>query len=165
MYFIPSMTSPIVVQVVEQDPAVTEFRYIRDGLRNVNGPQGLPLTKPPYGRISALDLDTGEYQWVRANAQGIRQQIIDMGIADPGPVGVVNVAPLLVTKSLLFQAINDGIPVLRAMDKTTGETIADFDLPAIPQGAPMTYMIDGKQYISIASGGGSDAKLITLSLP
>ena len=165
MYFIPSVTSPIVVQVVEQDPAVTEFRYIRDGLRNVNGPQGLPLTKPPYGRISALDLDTGEYQWVRANAQGIRQQIIDMGIADPGPVGVVNVAPLLVTKSLLFQAINDGIPVLRAMDKTTGETIADFDLPAIPQGAPMTYMIDGKQYISIASGGGSDAKLITLSLP
>ncbi|MCH2347816.1 MAG: pyrroloquinoline quinone-dependent dehydrogenase [Pseudomonadales bacterium] len=165
MYFIPSVTSPIVVQVVEQDSAVTEFRYIRDGLRNVNGPQGLPLTKPPYGRISALDLDTGEYQWVRANAQGIRQQIIDMGIADPGPVGVVNVAPLLVTKSLLFQAINDGIPVLRAMDKTTGETIADFDLPAIPQGAPMTYMIDGKQYISIASGGGSDAKLITLSLP
>ena len=165
MYFIPSVTSPIVVQVVEQDPAVTEFRYIRDGLRNVNGPQGLPLTKPPYGRISALDLDTGEYQWVRANAQGIRQQIIDMGIADPGPVGVVNVAPLLVTKSLLFQAINDGIPVLGAMDKTTGETIADFDLPAIPQGAPMTYMIDGKQYISIASGGGSDAKLITLSLP
>ena len=165
MYFIPSVTSPIVVQVVEQDPAVTEFRYIRDGLRNVNGPQGLPLTKPPYGRISALDLDTGEYQWVRANAQGIRQQIIDMGIADPGPVGVVNVAPLLLTKSLLFQAINDGIPVLRAMDKTTGETIADFDLPAIPQGAPMTYMIDGKQYISIASGGGSDAKLITLSLP
>lgn len=165
MYFIPSVTSPIVVQVVEQDPAVTEFRYIRDGLRNVNGPQGLPLTKPPYGRVSALDLDTGEYQWVRANAQGIRQQIIDMGIADPGPVGVVNVAPLLVTKSLLFQAINDGIPVLRAMDKTTGETIADIDLPAIPQGAPMTYMIDGKQYISIASGGGSDAKLITLSLP
>ena len=165
MYFIPSVTSPIVVQVVEQDPAVTEFRYIRDGLRNVNGPQGLPLTKPPYGRVSALDLDTGEYRWVRANAQGIRQQIIDMGIADPGPVGVVNVAPLLVTKSLLFQAINDGIPVLRAMDKTTGETIADIDLPAIPQGAPMTYMIDGKQYISIASGGGSDAKLITLSLP
>ena len=165
MYFIPSVTSPIVVQVVEQDPAVTEFRYIRDGLRNVNGPQGLPLTKPPYGRVSALDLDTGEYQWVRANAQGIRQQIIDMGIADPGPVGVVNVAPLLVTKSLLFQAINDGTPVLRAMDKTTGETIADIDLPAIPQGAPMTYMIDGKQYISIASGGGSDAKLITLSLP
>ena len=165
MYFIPSVTSPIVVQVVEQDPAVTEFRYIRDGLRNVNGPQGLPLTKPPYGRVSALDLDTGEYQWVRANAQGIRQQIIDMGIADPGPVGVVNVAPLLVTKSLLFQAINDGTPVLRAMDKTTGETIADIDLPGIPQGAPMTYMSDGKQYISIASGGGSDAKLITLSLP
>lgn len=165
MYYIPSVSSPIVVQLIEQDPAETEFRYVRNGIRNVNGPQGLPITKPPYGRISAVDLDTGEYQWVRANAEGIRQQIIDMGIDDPGPVGVVNVAPLLVTKSLLFQAITDGVPVLRAMDKASGETVAEFDLPAIPQGAPMSYMVDGKQYISIASGGGADAMLVTLALP
>jgi quinoprotein glucose dehydrogenase len=165
MYYIPSVSSPIVAQLIEQDLAETEFRYVRNGIRNVNGPQGLPITKPPYGRISAVDLDTGEYHWVRANAEGIRQQIIDMGIDDPGPVGVVNVAPLLVTKSLLFQAITDGVPVLRAMDKASGETVAEFELPAIPQGAPMSYMVDGKQYISIASGGGADAMLVTLALP
>ena len=165
MYYIPSVTSPIVVQLIEQDRAVTEFRYVRDGIRNVDGPQGLPITKPPYGRISAVNLDTGDYVWVRANAEGIRQRLIDMGIADPGPVGVTNIAPLLVTKSLLFQAITDGEPVLRAMDKQTGETVYDFYLPAIPQGAPMTYMIDGKQYISVASGGGADASLVTVALP
>ncbi len=165
MYYIPSVSSPIVAQLIEQDLAETEFRYVRNGIRNVNGPQGLPITKPPYGRISAVDLDTGEYHWVRANAEGIRQQIIDMGIDDPGPVGVVNVAPLLVTKSLLFQAITDGVPVLRAMDKASGEAVAEFELPAIPQGAPMSYMVDGKQYISIASGGGADAMLVTLALP
>ena len=165
LYYIPSVTSPIVVQLIEQDRAVTEFRYVRDGIRNVDGPQGLPITKPPYGRISAVNLDTGDYAWVRANAEGIRHRLIDMGIADPGPVGVTNIAPLLVTKSLLFQAITDGEPVLRAMDKQTGETVYDFYLPAIPQGAPMTYMIDGKQYISVASGGGADASLVTVALP
>ena len=102
---------------------------------------------------------------MRPNAEGIRQQIIEMGIADPGPVGVPTVAPLMVTKTLLFQAITDGIPVLRAMDKATGETIADIPLPAIPQGAPMTYMVDGKQYIAINCGGGADARMVTLSLP
>ena len=165
MYYIPSVTSPIVIQLVANNPTETDFVYMRGGIRNVNGPSGLPITKPPYGRISAVNLNTGEYEWVRANAEGIRQQIIDMGIPDPGPVGVVNLAPLLVTKTLLFQAITDGVPILRAMNKATGETIAEIELPAIPQGAPMTYMVDGKQYIAISSGGGADAKMVTLSLP
>ncbi|MFL2855173.1 MAG: pyrroloquinoline quinone-dependent dehydrogenase [Pseudohongiellaceae bacterium] len=165
MYYIPSVTSPIVIQLVANNPTETDFVYMRGGIRNVNGPRGLPITKPPYGRISAVNLNTGEYEWVRANAEGIRQQIIDMGIPDPGPVGVVNLAPLLVTKTLLFQAITDGVPILRAMNKATGETIAEIELPAIPQGAPMTYMVDGKQYIAISCGGGADAKMVTLSLP
>ncbi|MBS24467.1 MAG: pyrroloquinoline quinone-dependent dehydrogenase [Gammaproteobacteria bacterium] len=165
MYYIPSVTSPIVIQLVANNSTETEFAYMRGGIRNVNGPRGLPITKPPYGRISAINLNTGEYEWVRANAEGIRQQIIDMGIPDPGPVGVVNIAPLLVTKTLLFQAITDGVPILRAMDKATGETIAEIELPAIPQGAPMTYMVDGRQYIAISCGGGADAKIVTLSLP
>ena len=165
MYYIPSVTSPIVIQLVENNPSETEFAYMRGGTRNVNGPRGLPITKPPYGRVSAVNLNTGEYEWVRANAEGIRQQIIDMGIDDPGPVGVATVAPILVTKALLFQAITDGVPMLRAMDKATGATIAEIELPSIPQGAPMTYMLDGKQYIAISCGGGSDAKMVTLSLP
>ena len=164
MYYIPSVTSPIVIQLEENNPADTQFAYQRGGVRTISGPQGLPLTKPPYGRISALNLNTAEYDWIRPNAEGIRQQIIDLGIEDPGPVGVPVVAPLMVTKTLLFQAITDGAPILRAMDKESGETIAEIELPGIPQGAPMTYMLDGKQFIAIACGGGSDARLISLAL-
>ena len=79
-------------------------------------------------------------------------------------MGVPVVAPLMVTKTLLFQAITDGAPILRAIDKESGETIAEIELPGIPQGAPMTYMLDGKQFIAIACGGGSDARLISLAL-
>ena len=165
MYYIPSVTSPIVIQLEENKPSDTQFAYQRGGIRTISGPQGLPLTKPPYGRISALNLNTAEYDWVRPNAEGIRQQIIGLGIKDPGPVGAPVVAPLMVTKTLLFQAITDGVPLLRAMDKATGETIAEIQLPGIPQGAPMTYMLDGKQFIAIACGGGSDARLISLALP
>ena len=165
MYYIPSVTSPIVIQLEENNPSDTQFAYQRGGVRTISGPQGLPLTKPPYGRISALNLNTAEYDWVRPNGEGIRQQIIALGIEDPGPVGVPIVAPLMVTKTLLFQAITDGVPLLRAMDKATGETIAEIELPGIPQGAPMTYMLDGKQFIAIACGGGSDARLISLALP
>ena len=165
MYYIPSVTSPIVIQLEENNPADSQFAYQRGGVRTISGPQGLPLTKPPYGRISALNLNTAEYDWIRPNAEGIRQQIIDLGIEDPGPVGVPVVAPLMVTKTLLFQAITDGVPLLRAMDKATGDTIAEIELPGIPQGAPMTYMLDGKQFIAIACGGGSDARLISLALP
>ena len=165
MYYIPSVTSPIVIQLEENNPSDTQFAYQRGGVRTISGPQGLPLTKPPYGRISALNLNTAEYDWVRPNGEGIRQQIIGLGIEDPGPVGVPIVAPLMVTKTLLFQAITDGVPLLRAMDKATGETITEIELPGIPQGAPMTYMLDGKQFIAIACGGGSDARLISLALP
>ncbi|HAT27663.1 MAG TPA: pyrroloquinoline quinone-dependent dehydrogenase [Gammaproteobacteria bacterium] len=165
IFYIPAINNPIVVQLIEQDPAITEFRYVRQGITSISGPLGLPLTKPPYGKISAIDLNSGDYLWERANAEGIREQIIALGLADPGPVGITSFAPLLVTKSLLFQAITDGVPVLRAMDKQNGETIYQVELPAIPQGAPMTYMIDGTQYIAVAAGGGADAKLLALALP
>ena len=99
------------------------------------------------------------------NGEGRRQAIIDMGIPDPGPVGLTSFVTTLVTKSLLFVAITDGTPKLKALDKVTGETIYEVELPGIPQGSPMSYMIDGKQYISIAAGGGNDASLITLALP
>ncbi|MDP6415059.1 MAG: pyrroloquinoline quinone-dependent dehydrogenase, partial [Gammaproteobacteria bacterium] len=119
----------------------------------------------PYGRVSAVNLNTGEYEWVVPNGEGIRQALIDRGIADPGPVGVMTFVTVLVTKSLLFIAMTDGVPMLKAMDKATGEILHEVELPAFPQGSPMTYMIDGKQYISIASGGGSNASLVTLALP
>ena len=166
LFYIPSASAPIVVQLVEADPEKSNLNYVRGGASSVGGPQGLPLTKPPYGRITAINLNTGEHEWMVPHGEGIRQQIIDMGILDPGPVGGNSRTGPVLTKTLLFVAQSDGPRnLLRAFDKATGEIIHEMDLPLPPSGTPMTYMVDGKQYLSIAVGGGQSAQLVTLSLP
>ena len=142
--------------------------YVRGGDRSVAGPRQLPLTKPPYGRITAINLNSGDHAWVVPHGEGIRQRIIDMGILDPGPVGTVDNAgpgPLL-TKTLLFMAQRDGDRnLLRAFNKASGEIIHELDLPLPPTGTPMSYIVDGKQYVTIAVGGGQDARLISMAVP
>ena len=168
MYYIPSASGPIVVQIVEARRGREEMQYVRGGARSVGGPQELPLTKPPYGRITAVDLNRGENVWIIPHGEGIRQQIIDKGILDPGPVGTVDNAgpgPLL-TRTLLFMAQRDNDRnLIRAINKTTGQIIHEYELPLPPTGTPMSYMVDGKQYISIALGGAGDARVVALSLP
>lgn len=168
MYYVPSASGPIVVQLIEARRGREEMRYVRGGARSVAGPQELPLTKPPYGRITAIDLNSGDNAWVIPHGEGIRQQIIDMGILDPGPVGTVDNAgpgPLL-TKTLLFMAQSDnGRNLLRAFDKASGEIVHEVELPLPPTGTPMSFLVDGKQYITLALGGGGSASLITLALP
>ena len=89
-----------------------------------------------------------------------------MGIPDPGPVGSGHASPLL-TKSLIFiPAFDAGRSLLRALDKATGKTIHETELPMRPTGPAITYMVNGKQYISMAAmAGRKDAKLVTLGLP
>ena len=166
IYYIPSASAPIVVQLADADPADSNLVYRRGRENSVAGPQGLPLTKPPYSRITAINLNTGEHVWMVPHGEGVRQRIIDMGILDPGPVGSQSRTGPLLTKTLLFIAQRDGDRnLLRAFNKATGAIITEIDLPLPPAGTPMTYLVDGRQYVSIAVGGGADAKLITLALP
>ena len=166
LFYIPSATIPIVVQLQEADPEKSNLRYVRGGAMNVGGPQGLPLTQPPYGRIVATNLNSGEQEWMIPHGEGIRQKIIDMGILDPGPVGGPSRTGPLLTKTLLFVAqVDNGRNLLRAFDKATGVVVHEIELPLPPQGSPMTYAVKGQQYLSIAIGGGPDSRLFTLSLP
>ena len=166
LYYVPSASGPIVVQLTEADPSESNLIYRRGGARSVSGPQGLPLTKPPYGRITAIDMNSGDHRWVIPHGQGIRQEIIEKGIIDPGPVGSTHrVGPVLTETLLFFAQIDGDRNLLRAFDKSNGAVIYEYELPLAPQGTPMTYMIDGKQYITIAVGGRQDARLISLSLP
>ena len=143
-----------------------EMGYVRGGPLGVAGPGGLPLIKPPYGRITAIDLNTGDHRWMVPHGQGPRQQIIEMGVIDPGPVGSNSRTGPVLTPSLLFVAQQDNErSLIRGFDKSTGDIIAEIDLPLPPSGTPMTYMVDGIQYLSIAVGGGTDSRLVTLSLP
>jgi quinoprotein glucose dehydrogenase len=164
--YVPSATGPIVVQLVEPEEGTSDFDFVRGGVTSVNGPQGLPLTKPPYSRITAIDLNTGDHVWVAPHGEGPRQRIIDLGIPDPGPVGSASRTGPVLTKTLLFIAQQDGgRSVMRAFDKQTGAVVHEFDLPSVPTATPMTYMAGGKQYIAIALGGGTASTLVSYALP
>ena len=84
--FVPSRTAPISVRLEEADPERSDFRYMR-GRSGLRGPQGLPLVKPPYSRLTAIDLKTGELAWQVPLGDGLRQRLMDMGVRDPGPLG------------------------------------------------------------------------------
>jgi quinoprotein glucose dehydrogenase len=166
MMFIPSFSAPRFVRLRKPEEGESDFGYIRDRSFTVDGPQGLPLIKPPYARITAIDLNTGEHRWMVPHGEGIRQRLINMGLADPGPVGSFGRNGPLVTRSLLFVAQLDGSrPLIRSYDKQTGDVLSELDLPLPPMGTPMSYMIDGKQFVVVAVGAGPDTRLLALSLP
>ena len=167
--FVPSTTNPIVVALAEADPAQSDFNYRRGRPNGVRGPQGLPLVKPPYSRLTAIDLTTGEFAWQVPLGDGPRQRLIEMGVSDPGPLGGARFTGPLVTKTLLFLGLNDRRggqdPVFAAFDKATGEIVRSVEIPTGLTGTPMTYMAGGKQYIVAAFGSGAEAGLIALALP
>lgn len=166
LLYIPSVTGPMVVTLKEGNPDETNFRYVRSSaVTRIQGPRGLPLTKPPYGRVTAIDMATGEHRWMVPHGDGPRQKVIDAGVEDPGPLGGRGTGPL-VTPTLLFLAQSDNERhLLRAFDKASGTIVAEVELPAAPFGTPMTYEYKSRQYIVIASGMGDDTKLVALALP
>ncbi len=138
--------------------------------------QGLPLVKPPYGRISAIDLHKGEMLWQVAHGEtpdNIRNHPALKGVAIPrtGRQGRIGT---LVTKSLVIAGeggvftLPDGRrgAMLRAYDKRTGQDAGSIYMPAPQTGSPMTYMLNGRQYIVVAiSGQNFPGELIAFRLP
>ena len=177
MLYVPSVTAPMLVWLRQPDPAVSNFRYVRGGGTNawIDGPKGLPLVKPPWGRITAIDLNTGEHVWMMPNGPGPRDHLALQDLALPWLGAPGRAAPLL-TKTLLF--LGDGSPSLvvipphgggkmfRAYDKQTGRVLWQTELPAGTSGAPMTYLHEGKQYIVVAvSDHDHEGELVALALP
>jgi quinoprotein glucose dehydrogenase len=135
---------------------------------------GLPIFKPPYGRITAIDMNRGEHAWMVANGDGLRNHPLLAGL-DVGPLGVPGRAAPLVTSTLLFIAEGSDAVIgttedmwglgFRAYDKATGAVIWKTELDAGATAAPMTYMHEGTQYIVMAIGGnGREAEWIALAL-
>ena len=137
--------------------------------------QGLPIVKPPYGSISAISLDKGEVLWQIAHGDtpdSVRNHPALKGLDIPrtGQAGIIGT---LVTKTLLIageaQMTTGGHvrgALLRAYDKTTGKDAGAVLMPAQQSGSPMTYMLNGKQYIVVAVGGGNyPGELLAFRLP
>jgi quinoprotein glucose dehydrogenase len=140
--------------------------------------QGLPLVKPPYGVLTAIDVNRGEILWQVPHGDtpdNIRNHPMLKGMTIPktGQAGTSSVG-LMVTKTLVVM----GDPqitappgrtrgaMLRAYDKQTGAQVGELWMPAIQSGSPMTYSVDGKQYIVVAvSGGAYTGEYLAFSLP
>ena len=138
--------------------------------------KGLPLGKPPYGRITAIDLDKGEIKWQIAHGETpdfVTNHPSLKGLSIPR-TGQGGMAATLVTKTLLISGeprigmTSTGVrgAMLRAYDKATGRDAGAVYMPAPESGAPMTYLFDGKQYIVVAvSGGAYSGELLAFRLP
>ena len=170
--------------LVPSDPAKNDFRYLQgtagEGVRAGGGAgadgaalpgsanasrlsvQDLPLFKPPYGQITAIDLSKGEILWQVPHGETpdiVRNHPALKGLTIPrtGRAGIIGT---LVTKSLIIAGEAGTITMpdgkkgayLRAYDKKTGQDAGMVPMPAGQTGSPMTYMLNGKQYIIIAVG-------------
>jgi glucose dehydrogenase len=137
--------------------------------------RGLPLIKPPYGRITAIDLNKGDIVWQVAHGEtpdNVRNHPDLKGLTIPrtGQTGVIG---NVVTKTLVIAGDRQvtTLPdrprgaMLRAYDKMTGKEVGAVYMPSSQTGGPMTYMVNGKQYIVVAIGGGTfPAELIAFRL-
>ncbi len=146
-------------------------------LRNSLTVDGLPLIKPPYGRLTAIDMDRGEIKWqipFGPTPDAVRESPLLKGMTIP-PTGESGLSVgSLVTKTLLVagdgatgtSAAGVRTATLHAFDKSTGKQVGAISLPAPQTGSPMTYMVNGKQYLVVAvSGATYSGEYIAFTLP
>jgi quinoprotein glucose dehydrogenase len=137
--------------------------------------QGLPLVKPPYGVLSAINLDRGELMWSVPHGDtpdAIKNHPALKGLNIPktgqqGPVGQLVTKTLVVLGDPVYSTYPQGHgAMLRAYNKQTGEQVGEVWMPAPQSGSPMTYQVDGKQYIVVAiSGGNYSAEYVAFTVP
>jgi quinoprotein glucose dehydrogenase len=177
LLYVGSSTSPSLIRL-GSDPALSPLPYVLLGHPMLDEAPGasLPLVKPPWGSITAVDLHRGEIAWTIPNGEAhpsVRDHPALAGVELPR-TGRADRAGLLVTKTLLFAGEGSGMyglpggggRMLRAHDKATGEIVAELELPAHQTGLPISYAIDGRQLIVVAVGGpGHPGELVALALP
>ena len=166
LLFVPSQTRVGLMELVNE-PESSDIRYI-SGTTPPPKVLDIPIAKPPWGRITAIDLNTGAHRWSIANGdtpKNIKENPALEGIDLPR-TGKHTRSGIVVTETLLFAGEGfGGDPIFRAHNKLTGEIIAEISLPASQTSPPSTYRINGKQYIVMTVADGKQpAELIALTL-
>ena len=171
--YVPSVNaySTIGISAPEPHEQQSTLNYIRRSLSaGPVMPRGLPLWKPPYSRMTAIDMNTGDHAWMTPTGNGdrIRNHPMLRDLDLPPLGGDAGRTGSLLTRTLLIHALvaggSDGGPRLVAYDKATGAELASLDLPGGALGAPMTYLLDGRQHIALTVGG-EVSGLVAFRLP
>ena len=171
--YVPSVNaySTIGISAPEPHEQQSTLNYIRRSLSaGPVMPRGLPLWKPPYSRMTAIDMNTGDHAWMTPTGNGdrIRNHPMLRDLALPPLGGDAGRTGSLLTRTLLIHALvaggSDGGPRLVAYDKATGAELASLDLPGGARGAPLTDLLDGRQHIALTVGG-EVSGLVAFRLP
>jgi len=181
--YVQSQTAASNMSLIKPDPSRSNLNYMISlgDMGGPDGPQGLPLLKPPYKRITAYDLNKGEIAWQVPFGDGPRNHpaIKHLNLGPLGsyfPGDVIAEGGLLITKTLVITHIadvNEEDPervargsFLQAYEKKTGKLIASIKVDRHLHGSPMTCSHNGKQYILIAGGGQTEpGELLAFALP
>ena len=184
--YVPSRTGFYSWELIPSPgPDVSDMRYVKGtakygvghgGLRDLDV-RGLPLVKPPYGRLSAIDMDRGEILWQRPHGDTPdlvknHPALADIEVPRTGEpcthlIGPLVTATLIVMGECGFHETPNGRgAMLRAYDKATGDEVGAVFMPAPQSGSPMTYLTGGRQYIVLAvSGRGYPGEYLAFRLP
>jgi quinoprotein glucose dehydrogenase len=153
--FVPSVTWPFVIRIERSGLATTQNRDF------VNGPSGLPLMKPPYGRVTAISMDTGEHLWVAPIGRGYESNSAISQLTFDEYLGVPQRVFSMTTKNLLIT----GQQRLSAFNLDTGNRVGEVSIPDAVQGNLMAYELNDKVYLVITIGGsGTKSELIAYTL-
>lgn len=126
------------------------LKYSLDGYVRFEDPDGYPAIAPPWGTFSAINLNSGEYAW--KIPFGEIPALAEQGVKNTGSENYGG--PVVTKGGLVFIAATNYDKKFRAFDKATGELLWEYTLPAAGNATPATYMVNGKQYVVIAAGGG-----------
>ncbi|MBM63830.1 MAG: pyrroloquinoline quinone-dependent dehydrogenase [Acidobacteria bacterium] len=162
MLFVSTVRTPAVVGLTRSQHPRSNVDYVMESLDIAEGPQGLPLLKPPYGSLVAIDLNVGEIRWRVPNGDGPRDHPVLRSLVLP-PLGQAGRVSPLITQTLVFlgEGVDRGMVVspvgvggkrLNAYHKRTGALVGHVNLPGGVSGAPITYLFEGRQFLVMPIG-------------
>ena len=141
-------------ELASNEPPVQLTRYRFTGYTRFLDPDGYPAVAPPWGTLNAINLNTGEYAW--KIPLGEYPELEAKGIKNTGTENYGG--PIVTAGGLLFIGATNFDKKFRAFDKSTGELLWETTLPFSGNATPITYELNGRQYVVIAAGGGKDAR-------
>jgi quinoprotein glucose dehydrogenase len=179
MLYVPSRTSPTVLTLTAVDSKQGNMRYVRADLgtgAGLDAIEGLSIFKPPYARVTAIDMNQGTLRWTSPLGNGPRNHPLLKDLNLPPLGDRMQGVGVLLTKTLLFVSLipQGAIPgsdadvarkLIYVFDKASGALLRAIDMDGFSAAAPMTYLHRGKQYLAVATGSGPNSELVAFSVP